>query len=142
MMFQTIVPNNGLKGDNPDVPSNWPRGRQAENNSLKRLGRDPGKSKLETSISFRSMQEDGKQLLSELWRQDPGPAVRRPSTPPPPPAPLCHQPPPPCHGHLEFMLQPHGCWQTFYVFAYCGLVGNPHFTAEIYSLLPFQCQPR
>ena len=25
----------------------------------------------------------------------------------------------------------HGCcWQTFYIFAYCGLVGNPHLTAK------------
>ena len=23
------------------------------------------------------------------------------------------------------------CWETFYIFAYCGLVGNPHFTAKI-----------
>ena len=30
----------------------------------------------------------------------------------------------------------HGCWwETFYIFAYCGLVGNPHLTA-ICFLLP------
>ena len=26
----------------------------------------------------------------------------------------------------------HGCrWEAFYIFAYCGLVGNPHLTAKI-----------
>ena len=36
----------------------------------------------------------------------------------------------------------HGCcWETFYIFAYCGLVGNPHLTARFFSLLPFQPQP-
>ena len=39
----------------------------------------------------------------------------------------------PCHGC---------CWETFYIFAYCGLVGNPHLTAKIFFLLPFQRQPR
>ena len=38
----------------------------------------------------------------------------------------------------------HGCcWETFYIFAFCGLVGNPHLTAkQIQFLLPFQRQPR
>ena len=32
----------------------------------------------------------------------------------------------------------HGCrWETFYIFAYCGLVGNPHFTANILMFAPF-----
>ena len=35
----------------------------------------------------------------------------------------------------------HGCWETCYFFAYCGLVGNPHLTARISILLPFQRQP-
>ena len=35
----------------------------------------------------------------------------------------------------------HGCWETFYIFAYCGLVGNLHLTAKTYFLLPFQRQP-
>ena len=36
----------------------------------------------------------------------------------------------------------HGCcWETFYIFAYCGLVGNPHLTAKFICLLPFQRQP-
>ena len=31
---------------------------------------------------------------------------------------------------------------SFYMFAYCGVVGNPHLTASIlYFLLPFQRQP-
>ena len=34
------------------------------------------------------------------------------------------------------------CWETFYMFAYCGLVGNPHLTAKSSQLLlPFQRQP-
>ena len=34
--------------------------------------------------------------------------------------------------------QCHGCcWETFYIFAYCGLVGNPHLTAKNY----FFCSP-
>ena len=32
------------------------------------------------------------------------------------------------------------CWDTFCIFAYCGLVGNPPFTA--FFFLPFQRQPR
>ena len=32
------------------------------------------------------------------------------------------------------------CWEAFYNFAYCGLVGNPHLTAFVF--IPFQCQPR
>ena len=34
----------------------------------------------------------------------------------------------------------HGCcWETFYIFAYCGLVGTPHSTAKIrVFLLPLQ----
>ena len=31
----------------------------------------------------------------------------------------------------------HGCrWETFYVFAYCGLVGNPHLTSKSYIFAP------
>ena len=31
----------------------------------------------------------------------------------------------------------HGCrWETIYIFAYCGLVGNPHLTAKISSFAP------
>ena len=31
----------------------------------------------------------------------------------------------------------HGCrWETFYIFAYCGLVGHPHLTAKIYIVAP------
>ena len=31
----------------------------------------------------------------------------------------------------------HGCcWETFYIFAYCGLVGNPHPTANILTFPP------
>ena len=37
----------------------------------------------------------------------------------------------PLHGY---------CWETFYIFAYRGLMGNPHLTA-IFCLLPFQRQP-
>ena len=29
-----------------------------------------------------------------------------------------------------------GRWETFFVFAYCGLVGNPHLTAKILDLAP------
>ena len=42
----------------------------------------------------------------------------------------------------------HICWKNGWlslgnnIFAYCGLVGNPHLTAKIYFLLPFQRQPR
>ena len=36
----------------------------------------------------------------------------------------------------------HGCWDTFYMFASCGLVGNLRLTARIKCLLPFQRQPR
>ena len=44
-------------------------------------------------------------------------------------------------GNPLIML--HGCcWETFYMFAYCGLVGSPHLTAEAYFCFPFQCQPR
>ena len=25
-----------------------------------------------------------------------------------------------------------GCWEAFHIFAYCGLVGNPHLAARIY----------
>ena len=28
------------------------------------------------------------------------------------------------------------------MFAYCGLVGNPHLAAKVIVLLPFQRQPR
>ena len=35
----------------------------------------------------------------------------------------------------------HGCcWDTFCIFAYCGLVGNPHLL-KFKLLLPFQRQP-
>ena len=27
---------------------------------------------------------------------------------------------------FDFIQSRPGCWQTFYIFAYCGLVGNPH----------------
>ena len=37
-------------------------------------------------------------------------------------------PPPVLHGC---------CWETFYIFAYFGLVGNPHLTAIIIFLLHF-----
>ena len=31
----------------------------------------------------------------------------------------------------------HGCcWETWYIFAYCGLVGNPHLAAKIYLFAP------
>ena len=31
----------------------------------------------------------------------------------------------------------HGCrWETFYILAYCGLVGNPHLTANIQIAAP------
>ena len=33
-------------------------------------------------------------------------------------------------------------WDTFHIFAYCGLVGNPHLTAKQYVLLPFQRQAK
>ena len=33
------------------------------------------------------------------------------------------------------------CWDTFYIFAYYGPVGNPHSTTKQLCLLPFQCQP-
>ena len=48
----------------------------------------------------------------------------------------CHS----CHflSHLF-----HGCcWETFCMLADCGLVGNPHLTANISILPPFQRQPR
>ena len=33
----------------------------------------------------------------------------------------------------------HACrWETCYIFAYCGLVGNPDFTAKFRFLLPYQ----
>ena len=36
----------------------------------------------------------------------------------------------------------HGCcWETLYIFACCGLGGNPHLTAFFVFLLPFQRQP-
>ena len=42
-----------------------------------------------------------------------------------------------CFGGLS-----HGCcWETFYISAYCGLVGNSHLTAILFFLLPFQRQP-
>ena len=31
----------------------------------------------------------------------------------------------------------HGCcWETFYIFAHCGLVGNPHLTAKLIIFAP------
>ena len=34
------------------------------------------------------------------------------------------------------------CWETFYIFAYCGLVGNFRLAANTcFFLLPFQRQP-
>ena len=44
-------------------------------------------------------------------------------------------------GVLTLARHRHGCWDTFYICAYCGLVGNHHLTAEFYFLLPFQRQP-
>ena len=33
----------------------------------------------------------------------------------------------------------HGCcWETFYIFAYCGLVRNPHLTAKFSIFAPLQ----
>ena len=44
-------------------------------------------------------------------------------------------------GNMDQNLQ-HGCrWETFYIFAYCGLVGNPYLL-KFKVLLPFQRQPR
>ena len=36
------------------------------------------------------------------------------------------------------------CWETLYIFAYCGLVRDSHLykAAELESLLPFQRQAR
>ena len=39
---------------------------------------------------------------------------------------------------LPRRLVAHGCrWETFCIFAYCGLVGNPHLTAKV----QFCCSP-
>ena len=36
-----------------------------------------------------------------------------------------------------FVTPLHGCcWETFFIFAYCGLVGNPHLTAKIQIFAP------
>ena len=48
----------------------------------------------------------------------------------------------PCRLSIGALFTPsapffHGwCWETFYMFACCGLVGNPHLTAKIYIFAP------
>ena len=58
---------------------------------------------------------------------------------------LCSNQPPKRRGQRqEHVPHPnHGCcWETRYIFAHCGLVGNPHLTLEFKSLRSFQRQPR
>ena len=40
-------------------------------------------------------------------------------------------------GSIGNQCRFHGCcWETFYIFAYCGVVGNPHLTAKILIFAP------
>ena len=52
--------------------------------------------------------------------------------------------PTPNSDHLLISRSKHGCcWETFYMFAYGALVGNPHLTANVFIFCsPFQRQSR